>query len=194
MSRIYFPKPDKGVPVYRGNQFSTISFLLFISLHSSKIGAVDLQKLSFPDYEFKIQQQGAGQSLVIFDIIRKKYVALTPEEWVRQHLLHFLVKERKFPQSLLSVEKKVLVNRLFRRTDIVVYSTGLKPLLVAECKAPSVAVTQAAFDQAARYNLTLGAAYFLLTNGLVTHCCTMDHHSRSYVFLEEIPFFADIKS
>ncbi len=153
-----------------------------------------LPKLSFPAYDFKILSNNLpGQSLKIFDIIRKKYVTLTPEEWVRQHLLHFLVNERKFPQSLLSVEKKVLVNRLFRRTDIVVYSSSLKPLLIAECKAPTVSITQAAFDQAARYNMTLGVSFFLITNGLEIICCTIDHVNQSYQFLKEIPFYDEIK-
>ena len=154
-----------------------------------------LPKLLFPEYDFQIQSSHTPeQSLKIFDIIRKKYVSLTPEEWVRQHLLHFMVKERKFPQSLLSVEKKVLVNRLYRRTDLVVYSPALKPILIAECKAPSVVLTQMAFDQAARYNMTLGVNYFLITNGLETLCCTIDNDNRSYRFLEEIPFYTEIKT
>lgn len=152
-------------------------------------------KLYFPEYDFKIQSAvSPEQSLKIFDIIRKKYVSLSPEEWVRQHLLHFMVKERKFPQSLLSVEKKVLVNRLLRRTDVVVYSPELKPLLIAECKAPGVVLTQTAFDQAARYNMTLGVIYFLITNGLETICCTIDHENQSYIFLKEIPFYHEINA
>ena len=150
-------------------------------------------KLCFPEYDFKIQSaDSAEQSLKIFDIIRKKYVTLTPEEWVRQHLLHFMVKERKFPQTLLSVEKKVLVNRLFRRTDVVVYSSELKPILIAECKAPSVVLTQMTFDQTARYNMTLGVFYFIITNGLEAVCCTIDHEKQSYNFLKEIPFYHEI--
>jgi type I site-specific restriction endonuclease len=155
---------------------------------------VKLPKLSFPVYEFKIQAAvSPGQSLKIFDIIRKKYVTLTPEEWVRQHLLHFLVNERKFPQSLLSVEKKVLVNRLGKRTDIVAYSSSLKPIMIAECKAPSVSLKQMAFDQAARYNMSFGVFYFIITNGLETHCCILDKDSQTYRFLTEIPSYEEIK-
>ena len=154
-----------------------------------------LPKLNFPDYQFKIQPESeSGQSLKIFDIIRKKYVILTPEEWVRQHLIHFLVKERKFPQSLLSVEKKVLVNRLYRRTDIVVYSSSLKPLLIAECKAPTVAINQGVFDQAARYNMTLGVLYYIISNGIESHCCIINHEKQSYEFLENIPDYLELKS
>jgi hypothetical protein len=151
---------------------------------------VKLPKLCFPEYDFRIQSPSLpGQSLKIFDIIRKKYVSLSPEEWVRQHLLHFLVNERKFPQSLISVEKKVLVNRLYRRTDIVAYAATLKPIMIAECKSPAVVLSQNAFDQTARYNMTLGVSYFIVTNGIDVHCCTVDLDNRTYVFLKEIPFY-----
>ena len=153
---------------------------------------MELPRLAFPDYQFKLLGEETGQSLKIFDMIRKKYVALTPEEWVRQHLLHFLVNERKFPQSLLSVEKKVLVNRLYRRTDIVVYTNTLQPVMIAECKSPSVKISQSAFDQAARYNMTLGVKYFLLSNGMNTYCCRVNHEEQSYVFLEEIPLYQQV--
>jgi hypothetical protein len=156
---------------------------------------VQLPKLCFPAYEFKLQSDiENGQSLKIFDIIRRKYVSLTPEEWVRQHLIHFLVNERKFPHTLMSVEKKVLVNKLFRRTDVVIYSNSLKPLMIAECKAPSVKISQATFDQTARYNMTLGVEYFLLTNGVDIHFCSLDHEKKTYKFLREVPLYIDIRS
>jgi hypothetical protein len=155
---------------------------------------VELPKLCFPEYEFKVQSvAGSGQSLKIFDIIRRKYVNLTPEEWVRQHLLHFLVNERKFPQTLISVEKKVMVNNLFKRTDIVVYSSALKPIMIAECKAPAIRLTQSAFDQTARYNMTLGVSSFLVTNGLHYQFCMIDHVNKSYRFLKEVPFYGEIE-
>jgi len=155
---------------------------------------VKLPNLCFPEYEFKIHSDTqSGQSLKIFDIIRRKYVSLTPEEWVRQHLLHFLVKERKFPLSLIGVEKKVLVNNLFKRTDVVVYSSDLKPLMIAECKAPSVPLTQSVFDQTARYNMTLGVSSFLVTNGLQYQFCIIDHQNKSYKFLKEVPFYNEIE-
>ncbi len=153
-----------------------------------------LPKLCFPEYEFKVHSlTQSGQSLKIFDIIRRKYVSLTPEEWVRQHLLHFLVKERKFPQTLISVEKKVLVNNLLKRTDVVVYSVDLKPLMIAECKAPSVTLSQSVFDQTARYNMTLGVNFFLVTNGLEYRFCLIDHEKKTYKFLEEVPFYNEIE-
>ena len=154
---------------------------------------MQLPRLNFPEYKFKLQRStDERQSLKIFDIIRKKYVSLTPEEWVRQHLLHFLVNERKFPQSLVSVEKKLLINNLEKRTDIVIYSSSLKPILLAECKAPKVPLTQAVFDQASRYNMTLNVAYFLISNGLESFICRIDHPTQSYTFLKEIPTYMEL--
>ncbi len=153
-----------------------------------------LPQLNFPGFDFKVQRSSdERQSLKIFDIIRKKYVSLTPEEWVRQHLLHFLVNERKFPQSLVSVEKKLLINSLEKRTDVVIYSSSLKPILLAECKSPKVVLTQAVFDQAARYNMTLNVAFFLVTNGLESFICKIDHSTQSYVFLKDIPSYSELR-
>jgi hypothetical protein len=172
-----------------------MSFLLFIKTIFVKKLPVQLPRLHFPEYRFKLQRPSdGGQSLKIFDIIRKKYVRLTPEEWVRQHLLHFLVNERNFPQSLISVEKKLLINNLEKRTDVVIYSTSMRPLILAECKAPSVPVTQDVFDQAARYNMTLKVEYFLITNGMETFVCRMDEEKQAYTFLEEIPHYSAVKS
>ena len=147
-------------------------------------------KLNFPGYNFKIIIHGNdGQSSKVFDMVRRKYVSLTPEEWVRQHLLQFLVLDKGVPKSLIGIEKKILVNNITKRTDLIVYSRNEKPLLIAECKAPSVKISQDTFDQAARYNLSLDANYFVLTNGLETFCCTIDHERKAYQFLEEIPEF-----
>lgn len=125
-------------------------------------------------------------------MVRRKNVALTPEEWVRQHLLAFLVNDKNFPAGLIGVEKQLKVNGLPRRTDILVYSRGMKKILLAECKAPAVNINQEVFDQAARYNLSLGVKYFVLTNGLQTFCCTMNHEKQQYTFLREIPEFGEI--
>ena len=155
---------------------------------------MQLPRLNFPEYDFKLQRSSdERQSLKIFDIIRKKYVSLTPEEWVRQHLLHFLVNERKFPQSLVSVEKKLLINQLEKRTDVVIYSSSLRPILLAESKAPKIPLTQSVFDQAARYNMTLNVAYFLITNGLESFICKIDHSTQSYSFLKDIPSYEELK-
>ena len=148
-------------------------------------------KLNFPVYNFKIIIDGAGgQSSKVFDIVRRKYVNLTPEEWVRQHLMHFLVTEKAVPKSLIGVEKKLLVNNIAKRTDLVVYSRDAKPLLIAECKAPSIKITQEVFDQAARYNLSLDVRYFILTNGLDIFFCTIDHEKKGYHFLPDLPLYS----
>jgi len=149
--------------------------------------------LNFPAYPVKITSDQSGQSSKIFDIIRRKFVLLTPEEWVRQHLLHFMVTEKKFPRSLIGVEKSVKVNNLPRRTDVLVYNKAMRKILLAECKAPSVKITQKVFDQAARYNMSLDVKYFVLTNGLETICCTMDHEAQRYNFLKEIPEFQHLE-
>jgi len=133
-----------------------------------------------------------GQSSKIFDIIRRKYVALTPEEWVRQHIIHYLVEEKEVPRSLIAVEKLLKVNQLNRRTDVVVYNNSLKPVLLAECKSHLVKITQEVFDQAARYNLSLDVKYFILTNGIQTICCTMNHQKQRYDFMKEVPLYPEL--
>jgi len=153
---------------------------------------VQLPVLNFPSYTFRTSANEGGQSSKIFDIVRRKFVWLTPEEWVRQHLLHFLVTEKKVPKSLIGVEKKLKVNGLPRRTDVLVYNKAMQKILLAECKAPSVKITQKVFDQAARYNLSLDVKYFVLTNGIETICCTLDHVHQRYRFLKEVPLFADL--
>ncbi len=144
-----------------------------------------MQELNFPHYPFKIKTR--ENKTVIFDIVRKKYVVLTPEEWVRQHVIHFLAEEKKYPLSLMAVEKQVMVNSLTRRTDIVVYNTQGEPSIIVECKAPSVTITQETFDQIARYNLSLDADYLFVTNGLNHFYAIMDHQNQSYIFLPELP-------
>jgi len=150
-----------------------------------------LPKLNFPEYEFKVTSS-EGQSSKIFDIVRRKDVQLTPEEWVRQHLIHYLITEKKFPASLMAIEAKLKVNELMKRTDLVVYNNLLQPLLIAECKSPKVQITQKAFDQAARYNLTLDVKYFILTNGLQIYSCKLNHAEKKYDFLREIGDYSSI--
>ncbi|HLG34326.1 MAG TPA: type I restriction enzyme HsdR N-terminal domain-containing protein [Bacteroidia bacterium] len=146
-----------------------------------------MQSLNFPDYNFRVRQNASGQSSEIFDIVRKKFVALTPEEWVRQHLLHFLITLKKYPASLLSVEKELSVAGIKKRTDVVVYSRNAEPLLIAECKSPDVPLNQNVFDQAARYNLPLNVSWLLLTNGLVHYCCRINSGEKKYELVGEIP-------
>lgn len=144
-------------------------------------------KLNFPEYRFRLREQNGLPE--IFDPSRKRWVALTPEEWVRQHALRWLSEEKQYPLSLMAVEKSIAVNGLPRRCDIVTYDRSGKPFLVVECKAPGVEISQAVFDQAARYNLSVGAELFLLTNGLRHFCCKTDHENAGYIFLKELPAY-----
>lgn len=124
-----------------------------------------LPKLNFPDVEFRFQINEKG-SLQLFDIIRKKFVDATPEEWVRQHIIHFLIQQKHVPASMISVEKQLIFNNTKRRTDIVIFNSGLKPLLIIECKAPEVNIDQLTINQALRYNLELKVGAVFLSNGL----------------------------
>ncbi len=144
-----------------------------------------MQVLNFPTYKFKLKSSENKQ--YIFDVIRKKYVVLTPEEWVRQHTIVFLTDEKKYPKSLIAIEKQLEVNKLKKRTDILVFNTNGQPELIVECKAPTIKLTQASFDQIARYNLKLEANYLVVTNGLQHYFCKLDHQNERYIFLKEIP-------
>lgn len=149
-----------------------------------------MQKLNLPEYQHNIRIN--GDKADIFDSIRKKYIALTPEEWVRQNFIQFLILEKGYPASLMAVEKGLKVNNMFRRTDIVLYNTLGKALMIVECKAPEVRISQETFDQAARYNLSLKVKYLAITNGLQHFCCQVNFQSQSIDFLQEIPNYKEI--
>jgi hypothetical protein len=144
-----------------------------------------MQKLNLPTYNFKFKS--SENKTLIFDKLRKKYMVLTPEEWVRQHFVYFLIEEKKYPVSLIAIEKQLTINNLKKRSDILVFNTDGKPEIIVECKAPSIKITQAAFDQIARYNLKLKANYLIVTNGLEHFYCKMDFKKETYVFLKMIP-------
>ena len=144
-----------------------------------------MQKLNFPSYAFKLKS--SENKTLIFDIVRKKYVILTPEEWVRQHVVHFLLKEKNYPISLIAVEKQIKINKRVKRTDIVVYNKQGTPELLIECKAPNVKITQTTFDQIARYNLSANSNYLMVTNGLDNYYCKIDIANETYIFLKDIP-------
>ena len=144
-----------------------------------------MQNLNFPTYSFRLKN--SENNTHIFDVIRKKFVVLQPEEWVRQHCVQYLIQEKNYPISLINVEKVVLINGLKKRYDIVVFNPDGSLALVVECKAPKVKISQSVFDQIARYNLTLKATYLMVTNGLNHYFCTMNHHLESFEFLETLP-------
>ena len=146
-----------------------------------------MQELNFPSYAFKLKS--SENKTLIFDIIRKKYVILTPEEWVRQHVVHFLLKEKSYPISLIAVEKQIKINKRVKRTDIVVYNKQGTPEILIECKAPNIKITQTTFNQIARYNLTANSNYLMVTNGLAHYICQIDKNNKTYIFLEDFPSY-----
>ena len=146
-----------------------------------------VQKLNFPNYNFRLKN--SENKLLIFDEIRKKFVSLQPEEWVRQHCIKFLIEEKKIPKSLINVEKSLEVNGLTKRYDIVVFKPDGSIFLLVECKEPKVNISQETFDQIARYNLSLNSQYLMITNGIEHYCCLIDFKNKSYRFLKEIPKF-----
>jgi hypothetical protein len=147
-----------------------------------------MQKLNFPSYSFRFKN--SENKVSIFDDIRKKFIILTAEEWVRQHTIQFLLQEKSYPKSHLNVEKILKLNDLTKRYDIVVFQPNGELFLLVECKATNVKITQETFDQIARYNLKLKAKYLMVTNGLNHYFCQMDFENERYIFLPELPNFS----
>lgn len=141
--------------------------------------------LDLPSFPFKLKMEKGIPYL--FDDIRKKYLVLTPEEWVRQHFINYLITEKKYPKSLISTEQGLKVNERSKRSDILVYDKLGKVFLLIECKAASVKLSQSVFDQVAVYNSTIKAPYMAITNGLQHYCCSMNHEENSYAFLVDFP-------
>ncbi len=146
-----------------------------------------MQELNFPKFSFRFKN--SENKISIFDSIRKKFVVLQPEEWVRQHCIQYLINNKGYPKSLINVEKELIINSLRKRYDIVVYNSNGSIHLVVECKAPKIVINQSTFDQIARYNLELNATYLMVTNGLNHYYCQMDFDNERYNFLKEIPDF-----
>ncbi len=144
-----------------------------------------MQKLNLPEYNFKLRSK--DKKIEILDKIRKKYVSLTPEEWVRQNFIMYLIKEKKVPESLIAIESSMRYNNMKKRSDIVIYKKNAKPIMIVECKAPEIKISQAVFDQIARYNMVLKVNYLIVTNGLQHYCCAIDYLNKTYSFLKEIP-------
>lgn len=151
-----------------------------------------MERLNLPTYSFNIKSLDKGKQ--IFDICRKKWVALTPEEWVRQHLLHYFTNELHYPAGLVAIELSIKINRLHRRCDMIVYNRRGKPVLIAECKAPEIKLNQKVFNQVSRYNLDLKVPYLLVSNGIKHYCALLDQESGSYQFLEKFPDYIALDS
>jgi hypothetical protein len=146
-----------------------------------------MNRLNLPAYDHKLKKEGG--KVLILDLIRRKYVVLTPEEWVRQHFVHYLVNEFKYPKSLFRVESGLKYNHMSKRSDIVIHNRQGQPWMLVECKSPDIKLTQKAFNQIAVYNMTIGARYLAVTNGMAHYCCEAKTVEQEAVFLNEFPSF-----
>lgn len=147
-----------------------------------------MQRLNLPDHGVKLRHDADGDR--VWDPLRKKWLVLTPEEWVRQHVLNHLVHDLNCPITLVSAEHTIVLNGLTKRADLVVHGREGRPLLLVECKAPHVRMDRKVFEQAARYNLVFRVPYLLVSNGLVHYCCRVDHVSGAVDFLPKVPAYA----
>ena len=144
-----------------------------------------MYELNLPTFDFRLKKENS--IVFIFDVIRKKFVKLTPEEWVRQHVVHFLLEQKHYPASLMNVEVGMEIQTMRRRADIVCYESDGGVRLITECKAPEVKITQTVFEQIAQYNMCLKAKYLLVTNGLEHFVCEINAEQKTYTFLQDIP-------
>lgn len=144
-----------------------------------------MQELNFPTYSFRFKN--SKNKIAIFDQIRKKFVHLSPEEWVRQNIVQYLISEKKYPKSLINVEKTLLINNLTKRYDIIIFNSDGTINILVECKAPNIPILQKTFDQIAVYNFVLKANYLMVSNGLVHYICQTDFANERYNFLAELP-------
>jgi hypothetical protein len=150
-----------------------------------------MQPLNLPEYPLKTRVNEDGKTEV-FDAIRKKYVVLQPEEWVRQQFIGFLTEQKNYPPSLIGIEKGLKINQLQKRFDAVVYDRNGSPLVLIEFKAPTVKLSEKTFSQVAAYNLKMKVKYLIISNGLTHYCCSMDYKNNSFRFLKDIPDYETI--
>ena len=148
-----------------------------------------MNRINLPPYDIKLRKKDERHE--IFDFLRRKYVALTPEEWVRQHFVHFLIREKGYPPTLLANEVSLKVGEKKLRADTVLYDRDLRPRMIVEYKAPTVALTQKVFEQIAAYNSLLHVDFIVVSNGLEHYCCRMDYERGGYEFLKEIPDYSE---
>lgn len=147
-------------------------------------------ELNLPPFDINVKK--AAGKLTVFDKLRRKFVALTPEEWVRQHFVNYLITEKGYSPSLIANEIQINLNNLKRRCDSVVYNRELSPIMIVEYKSPDVVVTQSVFDQIVLYNIVLRVKYLIVSNGLKHYCCKMDYQTQTFEYLPEIPLYKDL--
>ncbi len=150
-----------------------------------------MKQLNLPTYSFKIS--GKKNPETIFDPVRRKYIKLTPEEWVRQNFVQYLVHEGKYPAGLIGIEVMFRLNKLKRRVDILIHNRRGEPVMIVECKAPEVRIDDKVFDQIVCYNMGLKVPYIIVTNGMDHYACKVDHENNKYEFLFVIPLYEDLK-
>jgi hypothetical protein len=149
-----------------------------------------LKQLTLPQYSFKIS--GNEDNKMILDPVRRKYVKLTPEEWVRQNFVQYLVNEGKYPSGLLGIEVNFRFNKLKRRVDILVHNRSGEPVMIVECKEPDVKIDEKVFDQIVCYNMGFKVPYIVVTNGIDHYACKINHQEKKYDFLLVIPLYEDL--
>jgi len=149
-----------------------------------------MQKLNLPEFSFNVKNK--DDKTHIFDPVRRRFVSLTPEEWVRQNFMAWLIQHKNYPSGLIAVEKEIIYNNLKKRYDIVVFNKAHAPEVIIECKAPHINITQNVFDQIAVYNMKMKVRYLMVTNGMEHFCCTVDFEKKNYSFLETIPDYTDL--
>ncbi len=146
--------------------------------------------LNLPEASLSIKQNEGKQQ--VFDILRRRYVALTAEEWVRQHFIHYLIHYKGYPAALLGNEVPLKVGPLQKRCDSVLYGKDTKPVMILEYKASHISITQKAFDQICRYNITMRVPYLIVSNGLQHYCCHVDYEKGTYSFLTDVPSYEEL--
>ena len=149
-----------------------------------------MYRLNLPQYEIKITRQ-QGKPFIL-DTLRRRYVSLTPEEWVRQHFVHFLTGHKGYPPSLLANEVELRIGDKRLRCDSVLYNTAAQTVMLIEYKAPTVALSQKVFDQITAYNMLMHVDYLIVSNGLQHYCCRMDYENHTYTFLRDIPHYSEL--
>lgn len=149
-----------------------------------------MTQLNLPPYEVRLKEADGHQQ--IFDVLRRRYVALTPEEWVRQHFVHFLMEHKHYPKGLLGNEIELRIGEKRMRCDTVLYDKALQPQMIVEYKAPEIEITQRVFNQITAYNMILRVDYLIVSNGLQHYCCRMNKEQHRYEFLREIPDYSQL--
>lgn len=149
-----------------------------------------MQALNLPETELKITTEDGKPR--VFDVLRRRFVALTPEEWVRQQFIHYLIQYKGFPAECIGNEVSIQLNGTRKRCDSVVFGRSAEPLMIVEYKAPSIEITQKVFEQISRYNIRLRVKWLIVSNGLQHYCCQIDYESGTYQFVEDIPTYADV--